>query len=145
MIQGRFYSRSVEDTLDLGGRLAADLKGGMSIALRGDLGLGKTHFAKGIITARTGVEKDDIPSPTFTLIEEYDGNPKIYHVDLYRLEKKSELLELPWDDLMSPNAISLIEWPERIPPEISPCQIEVVFSKAKDSQRVIEIVLKDLL
>lgn len=138
-MKGRFETSTGRATLELGMQFGRGLKPGDVVGLRGDLGAGKTQFAKGVIHQRTGVAVEEIPSPTFTLVEEYDGNPRLYHVDLYRLDKKSEILELPWDDMMGTEAITLIEWSERLPPEISRCNIEVFLSKSKDHERVVEI------
>jgi len=141
---GRFETPTAKATLELGMRFGRELRPGDVVGLKGDLGAGKTQFAKGVIHQRSGVAVEEIPSPTFTLVEEYEGDPKLYHVDLYRLDKKGEILELPWDDMMGTSAITLIEWSERLPLQISRCNIEVILSKSKDDGRIIEIQQRTL-
>lgn len=91
--------------------LAPHLRAGDLLALWGDLGVGKTSFARALIGARTGERV--VPSPTYTLAQVYDGVPPIWHLDLYRLRKPEEALDLGLDDALG-EAIVLIEWPERM-------------------------------
>jgi len=97
----------------LGARLGAVLKPGEVVLLHGDLGMGKTTLARGMIAALCGIT--DAPSPTYTLVQSYDtrdGN-WLLHADLYRIEDEGELEELGLDDAFS-DAICLIEWPDRL-------------------------------
>ncbi|MEO0818069.1 MAG: tRNA (adenosine(37)-N6)-threonylcarbamoyltransferase complex ATPase subunit type 1 TsaE [Pseudomonadota bacterium] len=90
-------------------RLAPYLKAGHVIALKGDLGAGKTTFSRALVSVLLGAPTE-VPSPTFTLVQTYEGpNFPIYHFDLYRLEDPAELDELGWDDTL--DGLSLIEWP----------------------------------
>ncbi|MCE9625547.1 MAG: tRNA (adenosine(37)-N6)-threonylcarbamoyltransferase complex ATPase subunit type 1 TsaE, partial [Deltaproteobacteria bacterium] len=75
-----WYSASVEETWRLAAKFAERLRAGGAVALEGDLGAGKTCFAKGVIAHLCGVDREEIPSPTFTLVEEYPGALPIYHV-----------------------------------------------------------------
>ncbi len=103
----------------LGRRLATILLPGDTVLLRGPIGAGKSHLARAIIQARLEHE-EDIPSPTFTLVQTYRADDaEIWHTDLYRLGDSSELVELGLDDAME-QAIVLIEWPDRLPPEMLP-------------------------
>ncbi|MEL6567293.1 MAG: tRNA (adenosine(37)-N6)-threonylcarbamoyltransferase complex ATPase subunit type 1 TsaE [Pseudomonadota bacterium] len=96
-------------TQTLAERLAPHLKAGHVIALKGDLGAGKTTFSRALVSALLGAPTE-VPSPTFTLVQTYEGpNFPIYHFDLYRLEDPAELDELGWDDTL--DGLSLIEWP----------------------------------
>jgi len=95
----------------LAARLAARARKGDVIALRGELGSGKTTFARAFIRAR-GLG-GEVPSPTFTLVEIYDGDPPVWHFDLYRLERPEEIRELGLDEALG-DGIVLIEWPERL-------------------------------
>jgi tRNA threonylcarbamoyl adenosine modification protein YjeE len=93
--------------------MAALLKPGDVIALEGPVGAGKTHFARAFIRARQGDLAEDVPSPTFTLVQTYDDpmGTEIWHADLYRLTHPDELIELGLDDAMR-DAVVLIEWPD---------------------------------
>ncbi len=101
-------------TARLAARLAARAKKGDVIALSGPFGSGKTSFARAFIRAR-GLDAPEVPSPTFMLVEVYDGGagPPVWHFDLYRIEKPDELRELGLEDALS-EGICLIEWPERL-------------------------------
>lgn len=99
----------------LGARIAEGLKTGDLIALSGELGAGKTALARAILH-RLGIT-EEVPSPTFTLVQSYDtGTLAVYHFDLYRLRRASELTELGMDDALS-NGAALVEWPENGLPE----------------------------
>ncbi|RJE81004.1 tRNA (adenosine(37)-N6)-threonylcarbamoyltransferase complex ATPase subunit type 1 TsaE [Paracoccus sp. JM45] len=102
-------------TAALARMLAADLHPGQTVLLDGPVGAGKTHFARAFIRARQGDLAEDVPSPTFTLVQTYDDpmGSQIWHADLYRLTDPSELFELGLDDAMQ-DAICLIEWPDRL-------------------------------
>ncbi|MFQ6553759.1 tRNA (adenosine(37)-N6)-threonylcarbamoyltransferase complex ATPase subunit type 1 TsaE [Aestuariibius insulae] len=100
-------------TDDLARSVAPHLAAGDTLCLEGPLGAGKTHFARGVIRARLGTD-EDIPSPTFTLVQTYgETPPRIWHCDLYRLSDTSELYELGLDEAME-DEICLIEWPDRL-------------------------------
>ena len=97
----------------LAGRLAAIVRPGDVLALEGQLGAGKTVFARAFIRARGG-GAEEVPSPTFTLVQIYEvGDIDIHHFDLFRLEKADEVWELGIEDAFA-EGISLIEWPERL-------------------------------
>lgn len=92
------------------GRLVA---GGDVIALVGELGAGKTSFTRGLALG-AGVDPDDVASPTFALVNEYEGRVAVAHADLYRLERERELDEIGWDDLVERrDAVIVIEWADR--------------------------------
>ncbi|MET3599673.1 tRNA (adenosine(37)-N6)-threonylcarbamoyltransferase complex ATPase subunit type 1 TsaE [Martelella mangrovi] len=99
-------------TIAFAEKLAPLLTTGDCLALSGDLGMGKSTFARALIRARLGEPSLDVPSPTFTLVQLYDGAPPLYHFDLYRLSDPDELIELGFDEALD-EGISLIEWPER--------------------------------
>lgn len=97
---------------DWGARLGKQVRPPLVITLTGDLGAGKTTLARAIC-AGYGV-RDEVTSPTFAIVHEYaaPGSP-VYHVDLYRIEGPRDLQNIAWDDILSDEALVLIEWPER--------------------------------
>lgn len=100
-------------TAALARRLAPALRSGDVLALRGDLGAGKTAFARALIRALVGDEEAEVPSPTFTLVQTYDTEAgTIWHFDLYRLSGPDEVPELGWDE--AGQGIALVEWPDRL-------------------------------
>ena len=86
-----YHTHSAEETIELGQRLAAEIQPPRWILLVGDLGAGKTTLAKGLISGFGAAPAEEILSPTFSLIHEYEGPPKLYHIDLYRLDRVAEL------------------------------------------------------
>jgi tRNA threonylcarbamoyladenosine biosynthesis protein TsaE len=105
-------SRSPAETMALARRLGSVLRAGDVVVLSGDLGAGKTVFAKGIAAA-LGVT-DTVVSPTFTIVREYAGTPPLVHVDVYRIDRLQELHDLGFDDLVGGDAVTVVEWGDRI-------------------------------
>lgn len=110
-------SHSPDETMQIGEKIAAALKGGEVIALIGPLGSGKTHLVKGIAAGLGSADSRRVTSPTFVLVNEYTG-PKmrldVYHVDAYRLESVAEFEMLGFDDLCRPDSVVLIEWADKV-------------------------------
>jgi tRNA threonylcarbamoyl adenosine modification protein YjeE len=106
------------DTARAGERLAASVRGGDAIALVGDLGAGKTTLVSGLVAA---LGSGAASSPTFSLVNEYPGRLIVWHVDLYRIERAAELVELGLDDVIGdPRGICVVEWADRfavLPPD----------------------------
>ena len=115
----------LDATLRLGAGIASGLKPGVAVALWGDLGSGKTTLARAILRA-LGVS-EDVPSPTFTLVQSYDTKPPVAHYDLYRLKSPREMTELGLDDALIDGAV-LVEWPERAPEFLPPDALHVRLS-----------------
>ena len=106
--------RTLADTERLAARLAPHAAPGDAIGLSGALGSGKTAFARAFIRARLGRRAEEVPSPTFTLVQLYEhAAGAIWHFDLYRLDEAADAYELGIEDAFS-GAISLIEWPEKL-------------------------------
>ncbi|MEA2175950.1 MAG: tRNA threonylcarbamoyladenosine biosynthesis protein TsaE [Blastocatellia bacterium] len=112
---GHWTSESDEETLLLGARIGEHLKGGEILLLDGPLGAGKTIFVKGIASA-LGVDEDDVTSPSFTLVNLYEGRLKLYHLDLYRLNEGAEAAHaVDLDELLTDErAVVVIEWGARL-------------------------------
>ena len=106
-------SHSVAETMAFGEQLAGELSPGSVVALSGELGAGKTALVKGL--ARGLGIRQEVTSPTFTLVHEYRGGRlPLYHIDLYRLVSFAEALNIGIEDYLAPDGITVIEWPEKI-------------------------------
>lgn len=135
-----FHTHSAEETTDLGRQLAAELKSGSVVLLRGDLGTGKTTLVKGIAEGFKAAEAEAVTSPTFTLIHEYRGREvTLYHIDLYRIDTQRELDTLALDDLMEPNTILLIEWGEKFERFRNERDVEIAIEPQGGDDRVIQM------
>lgn len=134
-----FISSSEEETVLFATDFAKSLKKGEIILLNGDLGSGKSVFARGVIRA-FGVKKQ-IPSPTFTIVNEYDTDfCKLYHFDMYRLEEVEEAIAIGVDEIFADNeSIKLVEWPEKVWQIIPSKVIKVNIEKIDDTKRKIII------
>jgi tRNA threonylcarbamoyladenosine biosynthesis protein TsaE len=108
------------------------------IVLRGELGAGKTTLVKGIAQALGAAEPEQVTSPTFTLVHEYQGRSvKLYHLDLYRLETERELLTLGLEEMTAePDALVLVEWGEKFPSIVAHADGEVLIEHAIGDERM---------
>lgn len=100
------------ETEALGERLAHCLHAGAVVALYGGLGAGKTAFVRGM--ARGLEIRESVTSPTFTIVNEYPGDPALFHFDMYRLKSAAELYDIGWEDYLDRNGICVTEWSENI-------------------------------
>ena len=123
----RFKAGSVEETAELGRRLGTILQKGDTVCLTGDLGTGKTAFTGGIAKA-LGIG-GYITSPTFTIVNEYEGDLPLYHFDVYRIGDPGEMFETGYDEYISGEGITVIEWAELIKDILPPERIEVFIEK----------------
>jgi len=105
-------TRTADETHALGRRVGALLRAGDVVVLDGELGAGKTVFAKGIAIA-LGIS-EPVVSPTFTVVREYDAPTPLVHVDVYRLDHLQELHDLGFDDLVGRDAVTVVEWGDRV-------------------------------
>jgi tRNA threonylcarbamoyladenosine biosynthesis protein TsaE len=136
MATQEFITRSAEETIALGRRLAVDLTPPKLVLLRGDLGAGKTTLVKGIAAAFDAAAEEEVSSPTFTLVHEYRGlSVTLYHIDLYRIDTQRELDTLGLDDLMSPRSILLIEWGEKFPRFVRERDVEISLDRLSENER----------
>lgn len=143
-----FTTRSGADTIDVGRKLVRLLTPPQLLVLRGDLGTGKTTLVKGIAQALDAAEPDEVTSPTFTLLHEYDGaldgKPvKLFHLDVYRLEGERQLETLGLDELLTPDALVLVEWGEKFKSIRKKATGEIVISSTGGDARKITVTLKE--
>jgi tRNA threonylcarbamoyladenosine biosynthesis protein TsaE len=132
-------SSSEERSRTLGEALGHILEAGDVVALWGELGAGKTFLA-GAIARGMGVPPTiPLTSPTFTLINEYDGRLHLYHLDLYRIEDPREMDTLPWRDVLYGEGVALVEWPERLGSSIPVERWDVVIEITGDKERRLTI------
>lgn len=133
------FSLSEEETCALGEVFARSLKGGELVLLEGELGLGKTVFARGIAS---GLElpPEDVSSPSFTLIQEYKGGRlHMFHVDLYRLNSPDELSTLGLEEILSSGGVVVVEWGEKLPAYYHANAITVRLHDVGEGSRRIEL------
>lgn len=144
MYNYEFTTLSEEETINLGKEFAKELCSGDIVAIYGDLGSGKTEFVKGICDYFQ--VEEIVTSPTFTIVNKYNGSMSdnqiiLYHIDLYRIEKESELLEIGFEEYLNDkSAISLIEWAEKtslIPQNA--IQVKIFLDDNNDNKRTITI------
>ena len=130
-------TESEEETIALGERIARELPAHSVVLLIGNLGAGKTTLAKGIVKGLGAGEADDVSSPTFTLIHEY--GPKVFHIDLYRLDRAEEVATLGLDEIFDREAVVLVEWGERFLEMMPKQRIEIRLTTESENARGIEI------
>jgi tRNA threonylcarbamoyladenosine biosynthesis protein TsaE len=133
-----FETHGEEETIELGRRIAATLPKRAVVLLIGNLGAGKTTLAKGIINGLGAAEPEDVTSPTFTLIHEY-GEGRVYHIDLYRLDRAEQVATLGLDEIFDRDAVVLIEWGERFPQVLPADRIEIRIEPLNEESRRIEM------
>lgn len=133
-----YQSHSPEETLMLGHQLANLLQGEEIIALEGELGTGKTLFAKGLIQG-LGVN-DDITSPTFTIIHEYYHMFHIYHMDLYRINDVEDLYDLGIEDYLYGEGVKIIEWPEIVKSFLPPHNLQIHLTQTSETGRLFTLI-----
>lgn len=143
-----FTTHSGADTIAVGRKLARLLQTPQLLVLRGDLGTGKTTLVKGIAEALDAAEADEVTSPTFTLLHEYDGaldgkQVKLFHLDVYRLEGERQLETLGLDELLTPDALVLVEWGEKFKSIRKKATGEIAITAVGGDARRITVTLKE--
>jgi tRNA threonylcarbamoyladenosine biosynthesis protein TsaE len=143
-----FTTQSGADTVSVGRKLVDVLQPPQLLLLRGDLGTGKTTLVKGIAQALDAAEPDEVTSPTFTLLHEYDGTRKgkpvkLYHLDVYRLEGERQLETLGLDDLLTPDALVLVEWGDKFKSIKKRATGEIAIEATGGDARKITVTLKE--
>jgi len=142
-----FETKSAADTIRVGAQLLEAVTLPVLLILTGSLGAGKTTLVKGIAEALGAAEPDEVTSPTFTLVHEYEGEYAgktvlLYHLDLYRLENERQVEQLGIDEFMEDNALVLVEWGEKFPSIQRRAAGEVVMETAGGDQRKITVTLR---
>ena len=107
-------SNSPQETMELGRRMGAQLRGGEVFAICGPLGSGKTHLIKGIAAGAGAQDRESVTSPTFVLVNQYASRFDLYHIDAYRLDSVADFERLGFDDFCYPESVVLIEWADKI-------------------------------
>lgn len=129
-----------EDTIALASELARQLTKGDFATLTGPLGAGKTTFVKGLISALCEIGLHEVASPTFTYMNIYNGKYPVHHFDLYRITSEEQFLQMGLSEYLDPNAICLVEWPDRIPSFLKKSTVQIQLSYSSANERLIEIV-----
>ena len=133
-----YLSHSPEETEQIGEMLGKRLSGGTVLALRGGLGMGKTAFTRGL--ARGLGYTGRVTSPTFTIVNEYDGATPLFHFDLYRLDGEDDLFDIGWDDYLARGGVCAVEWSERIDSALPPDTLTVSIARGEhDNDRIISV------
>jgi len=136
----RFFSDSPGSTEALAGRLSQLLLPGDFISLRGELGAGKTKFASGVAKGLGVDPSTPITSPTYTLLNIYQGRIPLYHFDLYRLSGDNDVVDLGFSEYFYGNGICLVEWAERLHDELPQSRLEIRLSHLDADTRDIELI-----
>lgn len=130
-----FYTKNPKETIKIGERIARYLKKGDIVAFTGELGSGKTTLIKGIVKH---FSNEVVLSPSFVLVNEYEGDIPIFHFDLYRIDSFDEILDIGWNDYIN-KGIILIEWAEKIKKNLPKNTIWVKINIIGKNKRKIEI------
>lgn len=133
----KFFTKSEQETEALGASLAKQLSPGSVIAFYGDLGAGKTAFVRGL--AKGLGLSSRVSSPTFTIVNEYQGQIPLFHFDMYRLSSADELFDIGWEDYLSRGGICAVEWSENVDGAFDADTIFVRIEKCGENEREISI------
>jgi len=134
-------SHSEEETQRIGKEISKRLKNGDVVGLYGELGSGKTVFAKGIAEGLKA--KVQVKSPSFTIVNEYRGEYTIYHIDLYRIDREDDFLKLGFDDYFYTNGICVIEWADKISDYLPPKGFDVYINILDKTTREIKVLSRN--
>ena len=133
-------SHSPEDTEDIGARLAEQLEPGAVVAFTGDLGAGKTAFTRGL--ARGLGIPDRITSPTFTIVNEYEGGRlPLFHFDLYRMDSPEELFDIGWEDYLDRGGVGAVEWSENVADAMPDGTVYVTIQRSPEGENTRKITI----
>jgi len=133
-----YSTTSEEETILLGRALGSLLKAGDVVGLEGALGSGKTRFAKGVGTGLGVAEGTVITSPSFALVNDYEGRVRFFHLDLYRLEHVDDILLAGLDEYLYGDGVSVVEWADRCPQALPEWALSVTLTITGETQRRID-------
>ena len=128
----QFVSHSTQETEQFGEEVAKSLRGGDVLAFTGSLGMGKTAFTRGL--ARGLGCRGRVTSPTFTIVNEYDGKTPLFHFDMYRLGSSDELFDIGWDDYLARAGVCAVEWSERVSDALPDDTIYVDIARGEEDE-----------
>lgn len=128
----QFVSHSTQETEQFGEEIAKSLRGGDVLAFTGSLGMGKTAFTRGL--ARGLGCRGRVTSPTFTIVNEYDGKTPLFHFDMYRLGSSDELFDIGWDDYLARGGVCAVEWSERVSDALPDDTIYVDIARGEEDE-----------
>jgi len=130
---------SPEETIQFGQRLAKQLPKGAVLCFEGDLAAGKTTLIKGLVSGMMDYPQDRVNSPTFVLLNIYEGDQVVYHFDLYRLTDPDEFLMMGFDEMWDGQSMVCLEWPERIAPHLPKRYYRVCLEHMGNNQRRVTV------
>ncbi len=135
-----FTTTSPEQTEAVAQKLALTLRSGDVLILTGPLGAGKTVFVRALALAM-GNSKNNVASPTYSLVHEYKGDLPLYHFDLYRLQSLHELAEIGWDDYLDRKGVVVVEWGEKLGERLPNEYYHIIIERTNETERRIELSL----
>lgn len=138
--QSVFRTHSPEETQEIGVKIGSQLRPGDVVALIGDLGVGKTCLTQGIARGADIYQDQTVNSPSYILINEYDGKIPVYHIDLYRLEQLEDIVALGLEEYLEGDGICVIEWADRMSELLPENHIRVKIAGVDEFTRTIEVV-----
>ena len=142
--QSAFRTHSPEETQEIGVRIGCQLNPGDVVALIGDLGVGKTCLTQGVARGAGVYQDQTVNSPSYILINEYDGKIPVYHIDLYRLERLEDIVALGLEEYLDGDGICVIEWADRMEELLPENHIQVIITAEDEFTRAIEVLPANL-
>ena len=141
MNKQEIISQSVENTFEIGKKIGQALEGGMIVCLTGNLGSGKTTLIKGIAAgAGASNPQKNVNSPTFVLVNEYEGRFHIFHIDAYRINTIEEFRLIGFEDFIGPESVVLIEWADKVEKALEGFEkVHIEMSHNGPSSRIVKI------
>ena len=139
-----FKTHSPEETQEIGTKIGCQLNPGDVVALIGDLGVGKTCLTQGIARGAGVYQDQTVNSPSYILINEYDGKIPVYHIDLYRLEQLEDIIALGLEEYLDGDGICVIEWADRMSELLPENHIQVKITGEDEFTRSIQVLPPNL-